>query len=138
MEATPTLGRIQVAADAARSRAPSPLAEGSAPVWSPMSAVSFDASSALLGGAPCGTPTRERDKTALCAARHAGSSRLPHCLSPAGKCQFHSGIPESDGRDVIVGVQLEASGRVGQPSLIRTDGLEGAVLGGGMTHSSRP
>ena len=65
--------------------------------------------------------------------RHAGSSRLPHCLSPAGKCQFHSGIPESDGRDVIVGVQIEASGRVGQPSLIRTDGLEGAVLGGGMT-----
>jgi len=63
-------------------------------VWSPMSAVSFDASSALLGGAPCGTPTRERDKTALCAARHAGSSRLPHCLSPAGKCQFHSGIPQ--------------------------------------------
>jgi hypothetical protein len=29
-------------------------------------------------------------------------------------------IPESDGNDVIVGVQLEASGRVGQPSTIET------------------
>jgi hypothetical protein len=56
-----------------------------------MSAVTFDASSALPGTARYGSPTRE-GANRIARGRLAGSSRLPHRLSPAGRCQFRSGI----------------------------------------------
>jgi hypothetical protein len=52
----------------------------------------------------------------------SASSNVPIAERPADAVEAigsraddrHMGIPESDGHDVIVGVQLEASGRVGQ------------------------
>jgi hypothetical protein len=97
-------------------------------VWSPMSAVTFDASSVLQGAGRYGTPTREGDKPN--GARPSCRLLLPHCLSPCQPASVSSVVGSFDGmpnRDLRVTV-LQFFGSM--PSLLSRASMAAATCSG--------